>query len=197
MLAAQNIRIRISARARPTIAAQSLTCLRARRHPFSTTLADIGVGTPAGTLPLLGPDGTAGTYIRPTTLRLPTVDAWNASYQRQVTATLSLTVSYVGNKGTHGFAGTGPSYNTNQIAVGPGTNIVTFTCSVAITPCPAADQVPSLGGFYSFRTSNNRRRFFPERSAFLHLSRVNLHDRWRTGASNTALLFGRRQQLLR
>ena len=125
-------------------------------YPFSTTLADIGVGTPAGTLPLLGPDGTAGTYIRPTTLRLPTVDAWNASYQRQVTATLSLTVSYVGNKGTHVFAGTGPSYNVNQIAVGGGTNFV--TCSVAITPCPAGDV--ALSGFTPSVPANNRRQYF-------------------------------------
>jgi hypothetical protein len=125
-------------------------------YPFSTVLADIGVGTPAGTLPLLGPDGTAGTYIRPTIQRLPTVDAWNATFQRQVTATLNLTVSYIGNKGTHVFAGTGPSYNVNQIAVGDGTNVV--TCSVAITPCPAGDL--ALGGFTPFEPPNNRRQFF-------------------------------------
>src|SRR5215472_6404342 len=124
-------------------------------YPFSTTLADIGVGTPPGTLPLLGPDGTAGTYIRPTVQRLPTVDEWNVTFQRQLTATLNLTVSYIGNKGTHVFAGSGPSYNVNQVAVGGGTNVV--TCSVALNPCPAGDI--ALGGFTPFVPPNNRRYY--------------------------------------
>jgi hypothetical protein len=125
-------------------------------YPFSTVLADIGIGTPAGTLPLLGPDGATSAYIRPTKQRLPTVDAWNVSFQRQVTATLNLTISYIGNKGTHVFAGSGPSYNVNQIAVGSGTNIV--VCSAPITPCPAGDL--ALGGFTPSTPANNRRQFF-------------------------------------
>ncbi len=38
---------------------------------------------------------------RPTTLRLPTLDAWNLSLQHAFTPTLSVTMAYVGNKGTH------------------------------------------------------------------------------------------------
>ena len=38
---------------------------------------------------------------RPTTLRLPTLDAWNLSIQHAITPTLSVTAAYVGNKGTH------------------------------------------------------------------------------------------------
>ena len=91
-------------------------------YNFAPLLGDIGNGTPPGTLPLLGPDGTASPYIRPTIQRLPTIDQWNATVQRQITPTLNLSVGYVGNKGTHVFAGTGPSYNVNQIAVGAGTN---------------------------------------------------------------------------
>jgi len=44
---------------------------------------------------------------------IPSVDAWNASVQRQLTPTLSLTISYVGNKGTH-TTGDGADYNLNQ-----------------------------------------------------------------------------------
>src|SRR3984957_12322921 len=89
--------------------------------PFS--FANIlGSISPAGTLPLYGPDGTVQPRIRPTVQRLPTIDQWNATLQRQITPTINLTVSYIGNKGTHVFAGTGPSYNNNEPAVGTGTD---------------------------------------------------------------------------
>jgi hypothetical protein len=129
-------------------------------YNFSALLSDIGAGTPAGTLPLFGPDGTAATYIRPTIQRLPTIDEWNATLQRQVTPSLNISIGYVGNKGTHVFAGTGPSYDANQVAVGPGTNIVGFTCSVNVTPCPAADQVPQLTVFTPAQPQNFRRPYF-------------------------------------
>jgi len=48
---------------------------------------------------------------------LPYVDAWNASLQRQITPSLSATVAYVGNKGTHGFADDGPTYGANDPTV--------------------------------------------------------------------------------
>jgi hypothetical protein len=53
-------------------------------------------------------------HIRPTTQRLPTLDAWNATVQHQVTSTTSIEVAYIGNKGTHVFAGDGPTYNVNN-----------------------------------------------------------------------------------
>ena len=59
----------------------------------------------------------SGTHIRPSKQVLPTVDAWNATLQRQVTNTLSLEASYVGSKGTHGFAGDGPNYDINPPSV--------------------------------------------------------------------------------
>jgi len=80
-----------------------------------------------GTLPLYGPDGTVQPRIRPTVQRLPTIDQWNVSLQRQLTPTLNVTVAYVGNKGTHVFAGTGPSYNNNEPAIGSGTDA--YQCS--------------------------------------------------------------------
>jgi hypothetical protein len=56
-------------------------------------------------------------HIRPTTQRLPTLDAWNATVQHQLTNTTTVEVAYIGNKGTHVFAGDGPTYNVNQPSV--------------------------------------------------------------------------------
>jgi hypothetical protein len=116
---------------------------------FAPLIGDIGNGTPPGTLPLLGPTGTASPYIRPTIQRLPTVDQWNATVQRQLTPTLNLSVGYVANKGTHVFAGTGPNYNINQIAVGPGTDVVQLG--------PGGQAVAP--GFTGTQNPNDRRPF--------------------------------------
>src|SRR6266850_3886695 len=79
--------------------------------PFDPTTAfTAGLG-PNGR-PLL-PNGIF-SRARPFNNRLPTVDQWNVSVQRQVTSTISATLAYVGNKGTHTFAGGGPAYNIND-----------------------------------------------------------------------------------
>jgi hypothetical protein len=112
-------------------------------QPFS--FANIlGAISSGGTLPLYGPDGTIEPRIRPTIQRLPTIDQWNATIQRQITPTLNLTASYIGNKGTHVFAGTGPSYNNNEPAIGTGTDAyqctknpapaTTFDCKQSFVP---------------------------------------------------------------
>lgn len=67
-----------------------------------------------GQLPLLGPANNVSPHIRPTKQVLPTLDAWNLTVQHQLTNTTSLEVAYIGNKGTHVFAGDSPSYNVNQ-----------------------------------------------------------------------------------
>jgi Carboxypeptidase regulatory-like domain/TonB dependent receptor len=46
----------------------------------------------------------------------PTIDAWNLAVQRQLTNTSSVTVAYVGNKGTHTFMGDDKSTNPNEAA---------------------------------------------------------------------------------
>jgi hypothetical protein len=56
-------------------------------------------------------------HIRPTFQRLPELDAWNATLQHQLTNSTTVEVSYVGNKGTHVFAGDGPTYNVNQPSI--------------------------------------------------------------------------------
>jgi hypothetical protein len=109
----------------------------------------VGAISSSGTLPLLGLTGTTSPNIRPNIQRLPTIDQWNATVQRQLTPTLNLTVSYVGNKGTHVFAGTGPSYNSNEVAIGPGVNPVVCDASGC-----------SLSGFTPAQAPSDRRRLF-------------------------------------
>lgn len=113
----------------------------------------LGAISSGGTLPLLGPKGDTSPNIRPGIQRLPTIDQWNATIQRQVTPTLSLTASYVGNKGTHVFAGRGPSYNSNEPAIGGGTD--KYTCT------PNGDGTfDCVAAFQAFEPANNRRRLF-------------------------------------
>jgi len=58
------------------------------------------------------PDGVSRD-IRNFHNTIPSVDAWNFSVQRQLTPTISVTASYVGNKGTHTH-GDGADYSFNQ-----------------------------------------------------------------------------------
>jgi len=54
---------------------------------------------------------------RPFNNRLPVIDAWNLSVQRQMTQTVALTVAYVGNKGTHTLIADNPAYGVNNASV--------------------------------------------------------------------------------
>lgn len=86
-------------------------------------------GPPAATLPAVPNSGLlpAPAYsgangvspkARPNDLRLPTLDAWNVSLQQSLTPTLSFTIAYVGNKGTHTLsAGDGNNTNPNEAAI--------------------------------------------------------------------------------
>ncbi len=56
-------------------------------------------------------------HIRPTFQRLPSLDSWNVTLQRQVNNSTSLEVAYIGNHGSHGFAGDGNTYNINQPSI--------------------------------------------------------------------------------
>ena len=88
--------------------------------PFSP--ADALAGQPKGPngFPIL-PNGVT-PFVISKDMRLPTVDAWNFTIQQQLTNSLSLEAAYVGNKGTHVFAGTGGDYDPNQATlVGYGT----------------------------------------------------------------------------
>lgn len=68
-----------------------------------------------GLLP--APGYAVSNKARPDPLRLPVLDAWNAAIQRAITPTMSVTIAYVGNKGTHTL-GDGDSNNTNPNEAG-------------------------------------------------------------------------------
>ncbi|MBT9331958.1 TonB-dependent receptor domain-containing protein [Paracidobacterium acidisoli] len=64
------------------------------------------------------PGYSVNSKARPNPLRLPTLDAWNLSLQHAITPTLSFTLAYVGNKGTHTLSsGDGNSTNPNEPAI--------------------------------------------------------------------------------
>lgn len=62
--------------------------------------------------PLL-PNGVT-SFILPERLRLPTVDSWNVTLQRQTVGDITVEAAYVGTKGTNVFAGFGGDYDFNQ-----------------------------------------------------------------------------------
>ena len=64
-----------------------------------------------GRLPL---DPGISAHVRPASMVVPTVDAWNVSLQQQLGHATSLEIAYVGNKGTHNMFDGGGSYNNNQ-----------------------------------------------------------------------------------
>jgi hypothetical protein len=67
---------------------------------------------------IVNPGAQVSTNARPFTERLPTLDAWNISVQRSITPTMSITVAYVGNKGTHTLSdGDGNTTNPNEAAI--------------------------------------------------------------------------------
>jgi hypothetical protein len=103
----------------PGSAAGSAGCLPA---PWNTSICgptpnQFPVIPANGILPLFGPQGNVSPHIRPDKLVAPTVDAWNATVQRQLNNKTSLEVSYVGNHGSHVFKGNSTSYNANQATV--------------------------------------------------------------------------------
>ncbi len=64
-----------------------------------------------GRLPL--PAGALGIVL-PERMRLPRLDAWNLSLQRQVAPWLSGEIAYVGNRGTQTFVGSSPAIDANE-----------------------------------------------------------------------------------
>jgi outer membrane receptor protein involved in Fe transport len=72
------------------------------------------IAVPANGL-LPSPGYAVNSKARPNPLRLPTLDAWNLSLQQSLTPTLSLTMAYIGNKGTHNlFDSSGQNNNPNE-----------------------------------------------------------------------------------
>jgi outer membrane receptor protein involved in Fe transport len=99
----------------PVLSAQELNAPESFGSVF--TLAE---GPPAPVFPEVPASGRFplpdGVFARalPEKQRLPTVDAYNFTVQHQLTQSLAVEAGYVGNKGTHVFAGDGPAININQ-----------------------------------------------------------------------------------
>ncbi len=131
-----------------------------------------------GTIPLRGPQNAVDPRIRPTVQRLAAIDMWNATVQHQLTSTMTVEVAYIGNKGTHGFAGNGPAYNANPRSIAgfgvaglnpdsrrPFFNRFTYRdCSVSQGVCglanvPVADQLTccssSMDNYFGMDASSN------------------------------------------
>jgi hypothetical protein len=104
----------------PVLASQSVSSTSTTSAAFTLAQgppAYVGPAVPANGL-LPSPGYNVTTIARPNSLRLPTLDAWNLSVQRAITPTLSLTVAYVGNKGSHTLSsGDGNNTNPNESAV--------------------------------------------------------------------------------
>ena len=98
-------------------------------------------------------------HTRPTFQRLPELDAWNATVQHQLTSSTTVEVSYVGNKGTHVFAGDGPTYNINSPRVGAGVDVCTPVA-------PATTCVGTTGLSFQPNVPLNQRR--PYYNAFTY-----------------------------
>jgi outer membrane receptor protein involved in Fe transport len=77
-------------------------------------------GPPSPVFPVVPDNGRfplpSGVFTRllPDKQRLPSVDQYNVTAQYQWTNSVSVEAGYVGNKGTHTFAGDGPTINPNQ-----------------------------------------------------------------------------------
>jgi hypothetical protein len=67
-----------------------------------------------GLLPLQGCTGQTAPRVRPLSQVVPYIYAYNLTVQQQLDRVTTLTLSYVGNLGRHGFTGDSPTYNVNQ-----------------------------------------------------------------------------------
>ena len=136
----------------PVLAAQNVAAVNNNANATNNNIAafKLDAGPPIfnfptipsnGLLPLNGPAGNLQPHIRPTYQRLPTLDAWNLTVQRQLNNSTSVEVAYIGNKGTNVFAGSGNTYNKNQPSIvgcaGPG-------CSTGV---PQAQRRPYYNKF--------------------------------------------------
>ncbi|HSY68739.1 MAG TPA: TonB-dependent receptor [Edaphobacter sp.] len=89
---------------------------------------------------IVNPGASVTSKARPFTERLPTLDAWNVSVQRSLSPTISLTLAYVGNKGTHTL-NDGDGNNTNPNEAG-----ITLPATYSSIPGLALHFDPTNGG---------------------------------------------------
>jgi outer membrane receptor protein involved in Fe transport len=105
----------------PTLANQQVTTTTGITGSAFTLASRPPTPTPTvvpsnGFLP--NPGYAVNSRARYNPLRLPTIDAWNLAVQQSLTPTISLTMAYVGNKGTHTmFDSSGNNFNPNEAAI--------------------------------------------------------------------------------
>jgi hypothetical protein len=110
------------------VVTQTLPALANQEYVSNGNYSNVGFtlsqGPPAYIFPSIPANGliplpnNLGPATRPLQMKVPEVDAWNLTVQQQLTPTLSLQVSYVGNKGTHqSVDSTYGGYNINQPSV--------------------------------------------------------------------------------
>jgi Carboxypeptidase regulatory-like domain len=113
----------------PVLANQQINQSGATAAAFTLAEGPTAYVAPAvpsnGLLP--NPGASVDSKARNNPLTFPTIDAWNLSIQRALTPTMTLTVAYVGNKGTHTLGdGDGNNTNPNEAAIFlPGPNSFT------------------------------------------------------------------------
>ncbi len=109
----------------PVLASQSLSAAGGDNATDTAAAFTLATGPPAYVFPAVPGNGllpnqgyNSSARSRPTTLRLPTLDAWNAALQQSLTPTLSLTIAYAANKGTHTFGdSSGNTTNPNEAGI--------------------------------------------------------------------------------
>ncbi len=150
------------------VVTQNLPVLANQSANSPTTTSEaftLATGPPANVFPTVPSDGllpTPGYAVspkaRPNTLRLPTLDAWNMSVQRAITPTMSLTVAYVANKGTHTLsAGDGNNTNPNEEGMFLPANYSVNGTALHYDPSVAGGTIAANGGT---STSNFLSRFY-------------------------------------
>ncbi len=109
----------------PVLANQSLSPTAGDNATDTAAAFTLATGPTANVFPTIPANGllpsqgySVNARARPTTLRLPTLDAWNLSLQQSFTPTLSMTIAYVANKGTHTLGdAVGNTQNPNEAAI--------------------------------------------------------------------------------
>jgi Carboxypeptidase regulatory-like domain len=99
----------------PVLASQNLT-----NSGLNSAAFNLATGPAAFVFPAVPSNGlipfptNVTVRIRDDPNVFPTIDAWNIAVQRQLTSSSSITIGYVGNKGTHTFSGDGQETNPNS-----------------------------------------------------------------------------------
>lgn len=144
----------------PVLANQSINSATTVSSAFTL---DQGPAQPATiTVPANGllpnPGAQVNSRARPNPLRFPQIDAWNLSAQRAITPTLSLTMAYVGNKGTYTLGdGSGNTTNPNEAGITVPGSLSTTGQTLHYDPSVAQGTIAANG---ATATNNYLRRYY-------------------------------------